>query len=83
MDYDPFIKSQLALDNQLEGLISSKFGHVTPRMWYLEAVGELADGALDVQVRQVEHAPVLVHLHSERESPLLTTYCSESTLSSR
>ena len=30
VDYDPFIKSQLASHNQFQGLTWCKFGHVTP-----------------------------------------------------
>ena len=32
VDYDPFIKSQLASLNQLEGVMSCKFGHMAPQI---------------------------------------------------
>lgn len=51
LDYEPSIKSQLALHNQLQGRICSKFGHVICENLNLEAVGRLPDGALDVEVQ--------------------------------
>ena len=33
VEYDPFIKSQLASRNQLSDLMWCKFGHVPPDVW--------------------------------------------------
>ena len=53
VDYDPFIKSQLASRNWLKGLMWCKFGHVTV---------ELSSGDLDAE-EAVEVPPLFCIRH--------------------
>ena len=118
VEYDPFIKSQLASRNQIEGLMRCKFGHVTSRMWaqrdprnppsgghasktkHTSATQELKNNsgrltllAVDAHGGRVtspltRRSAVASSLsraswQGKRESSLLTTFWSETTLSSK
>jgi len=51
VDYDPFIKSQLASRNYLQGLVCFQFGHVTPRNSTLELFLLRSEAALKRNAR--------------------------------